>query len=280
VPTAELTFPFADDVSGTIRGYRVFTACRTVNGKIFREEDHLDRLYNSAKEIYMRPPLSRGSLKSLLQEVVEKNLRESAGSDLLIEIVFSGGLAGVTMKQSGKGAHLYVAVQPLSIPGPEHYRNGVTLATFPHQRMCPHVKLLNYVGAIIGHQTVVPEHDAYDVMFIDPGDRRTILEGSTFTVFFVDRNGVVVTPPLDGRILDSVTRRVVLEILAPGDRVELRARPVLLDELKDMTEAFIASTTRSILPVTKIDDLTIGSGNPGPKTDTVKEIFQDYMQSG
>ncbi len=277
VETSELTFPFIDDVSGTIRGYRVFTACRTVDGKVFRLEDHLGRLFDSAAGIHMKPPLSVERLRSLVHEIVEKNLRISGTGDLLLEIVFSGGLIGDTMKQSGKGAHLYVAVRPLVVPLPELYENGVVLATFRFQRMCAQVKLLNYVGAIVGHQTVAPEHDAYEVLFVDPNDRQTILEGSTFTVFFVDAGREVVTPPLDGRILDSVTRRAVLEILADGAPARVREAPVRLDQLSEMGECFIASTTRAVLPVRRIDETTIGDGRPGPVTGSIMRAFDDYI---
>ncbi|MBI5251485.1 MAG: aminotransferase class IV, partial [Desulfomonile tiedjei] len=110
VDTEELCLPFFDDVSGTIRGYRIFTACRTFSGRIFRLEDHLDRLYNSAKSIHMKPPMGREQLKIVLQELVDRNLQPSFNGELLIDVVFSGGLAGNSMQQSGTGAYLYMAV--------------------------------------------------------------------------------------------------------------------------------------------------------------------------
>ena len=187
VPTSELTLPFVDDIGGTIRGYRVFTACRTCREKIFRLDDHLDRLYNSAASIHMKPPMDRESLRELLREAVVQNRSAGLTDDLLIDIIFSGGLAGATMKQSGRGALLYLAIQRLDPPPPEAYEKGMVLATHLHQRIYADVKLLNYVGAILAHQTVVPQFNADDVVFVHPSDRQTILEGSTFTVFFVMR---------------------------------------------------------------------------------------------
>lgn len=274
-----MTLPYLDDVSGTIRGYRVFTACRTVRGKIFRLEDHLNRLYYSASSIYMIPPIPRDKLRELLAEVVEKNLGAGEKGDLLIDVIFSGGLAGTTMQQSGKGAHLYIAVQPMEPPPPEAYEKGVTLATLPHLRLCPDVKLLNYIGAILGHQTVVPKHDAWDVLFIDPRDNETVLEGSTFTVFFVDSQGDILTPPLNGRILESVTRRVVLEVCSKRPDLTIREVQVKLDHAMSYPEAFLASTTRNVLPVTRLDDAIIGTGFPGPVTRKVMTAVQEYIDS-
>jgi len=279
VETSELSFPFVDDVGGTIRGYRIFTACRTVRDKVFRIEDHLDRLYYSAASMYMDPPMPRDRLRDLLGEVVRTNREAGHHGDLLIEVIFSGGLAGSTMRRSGSGAYLYIAVQQMEPPPPEAYENGVALATFAHQRQCPDVKLLSYVGAVIAHQTVVPRLDAWDVLFISPLDGQTVLEGSTFTVFFANGNGELRTPPLNRRILDSVTRRVVLEIWKKKSGVAVLEEPLKLADASKYPEAFLASTTRNVLPVTRINDTVIGSGKPGPVTISLMEAFREYMDS-
>jgi branched-chain amino acid aminotransferase len=279
VPTSELTFPFADDISGTIRGYRVFTACRTYRDKIFRLEDHLDRLYNSASIIHMKPPLEREQLRERLQEAVEKNRSAGLTGDLLIDIIFSGGLAGSTMRQSGRGGFLYIAVQELEPPSPEAYARGMALATHPHQRIYADVKLLNYVGAILAHQTVVPRFEADDVVFVNPSDHQTILEGSTFTVFFVNASGELLTHPLDGKILDSITRRVVLELLRPRREFTVREIPVVVNQIPSLREAFLVSTSRNVVPVTRIDAALIGNGTPGPITREIRDIFHAYLES-
>ncbi len=278
VNTEDLVFPFSDDISGTIRGYRIFTACRTVNGKIFRLEDHLDRLYKSASSIYMTPPRTRPDLKKILSDVLEQNLRVRP-ENLLIDIIFSGGLEEETMKRSGKRAHLYVVVQRMIQPPLEYYEKGVTLATFAHQRMLPDVKLLNYIGAVIAHQTVVPQYHAYDTLFLCPLDNKTILEGSTFTIFFVTKGGQIITPPLDGRILDSVTRRAIFEVLGPIAGMKPIERTISIEQLDDCAEAFLASTTRNIIPVVKLNDVSIGSGKPGPITLKASMLLEDYVKS-
>ncbi|MGO8820002.1 MAG: aminotransferase class IV [Desulfomonilaceae bacterium] len=274
----DLVFPYCDDISGTLRGYRIFTACGTVNGRIFRLEDHLNRLYDSAAQIYMQPPCSRAELTQILLDLVERNKRVSSENQI-IDIIFSGGLQGETMKQSGRGAHLYIVAQPMVTPPKEFYDNGVTLATFSHQRMLPGVKLLNYIGAVIAHQTVVPKYNAYDTLFICPRDNKSILEGSTFSVFFVLRGAEIVTPPMDGRILDSVTRRVILELLNLSKEITITEKPVTLDQFPDFEEAFLASTTRNVLPMVKLDDRVVGSGRPGPVTKKVMNILDEYVRS-
>ncbi len=279
VPTSELTFPFADDISGTIRGYRVFTACRTYREKIFRLKDHLDRLYNSASIIHMTPPVDRDRLEQLLTEAVKRNRAAGLAGDLLIDIIFSGGLAGATMKQSGRGGFLYMAIQELEPPPPEVYEKGLALATHPHQRIYADVKLLNYVGAILAHQTVVRQFETDDVVFIDPSDNQTILEGSTFTVFFVNAAGELLTHPLDGSVLDSITRRVVLELLRPRSEFTVREVPIYVNQVPSLREAFLVSTSRNVVPITRIDATLIGNAKPGPITRVIMNAFQEYLES-
>jgi branched-subunit amino acid aminotransferase/4-amino-4-deoxychorismate lyase len=183
------------------------------------------------------------------------------------------------MVQSGSGAHLYIAVEKLVPPPSEAYEKGVALATFAHQRLCPDVKLLNYIGAVIAHQTVVPAQNAFDVLFTCPPDGKTILEGSTFSVFFVNGNGEIRTPPLDGRILGSVTRRALFDVAAESNGFTIREAEVSLDELSSFPEAFLASTTRNAVPIVRIDSRVIGAGVPGPVTKKVMKLLDDYVSS-
>jgi branched-chain amino acid aminotransferase len=225
----------------------------------------------------MQPPMDREPLKELLQELVSRNLQLQDTSDLLIDVIFSGGLDGSSMMQSGRGAHLYMAVQVLIPPPAECYEKGVALATFPHMRMYPDVKLLNYMGAIMAHQTVVPLHNAYDAVFTHPPDGRTILEGSTFTVFFVNSLGEALTPPLDGKILDSVTRRVIFEIARQQKDLQILEAEITLSDISEFSEAFMVSTTRNVLPVIRINDQIIGSGEPGPVTHKIVGLMNEYI---
>ena len=226
----------------------------------------------------MKPPVEREALKQILAETIERNVKSGIQDDLLIDIIFSGGLAGNTMKKSDNGAYLYIAVQPLETPSDELYQNGIALATFPHLRICPDIKLLHYIGAIMAHQTVVPTASAEEVLFVDPSDRQTILEGSTFTIFFVNSDGDVLTPPLDGKILDSITRKVVLEILKQRN-IKLLEIPILLSQVNSLAESFIASTTRNVLPVTRIDSTIVGNGKPGSITESIIGSLNTYIDA-
>ena len=274
VPTDELTLPVEKDLIGTFRGFRIFTACRTLpNGKIFRLEDHIDRLFSCAEAIHMELPHDKNQLKEIVQEAIAKNNKEKG--ELLLEIMYSGGKADSSgIKPTGETI-LYILVLPLKLPPEEWYQQGIKLASFPYQRQWPEVKFLNYVGAVIAHQTVVKEYKADEALFISPDEKNIILEGTTFS-FFTIKKGVVFTHALDGKILPGITRKVVLE-LAHKEGIEIKETDFSLNELAGMDEAFIASSTRNIVSVTKVNDIIIGNGKPGEITLKLAEIFKEYQ---
>jgi len=274
IPTDELTLPVKEDLIGTFRGFRVFTACRTLpNRKIFRLEDHINRLVNSAKSIYMELPYNKNELKEIVQEVINKNNKEKG--ELLLEIMYSGGKANSSgIKPTGETI-LYILVLPLKLPSEEWYQKGIKLASFPYQRQWPEVKFLNYVGAVIAHQTVVKKYKAEEALFISPDEKNIVLEGTTFN-FFAIKNGVVLTHALDGKILHGITRKVVLE-LAQKENIEVRETDFSIDELVGMDEAFITSSTRNIVPVIRVDNMIIGDGKPGELTLKLASVFKEYQ---
>lgn len=282
ISTDELTLPVASDMIGTFRGYRIFTACRTLGQKVFCLDDHIERLFKSAEIICMELPHDRGQLGAIIEETVERNnqrFRTSRGSepeqDLLLEIMYSGGQAAANGVAPAGPAVLYIAVFPMKMPPDRWYQNGITLASYPYQRQWPEVKLLNYVGAVIAHQTVVKTFGADEALFVSPDDRQTILEGTTFN-FFIVKDGTIITHPLDGKILAGITRKVALD-LARQNQIEVKEDYFDLNDLKSADEAFITSSTRNVVPVVRIDDFKVGDGKPGEITKKLGEAFKEYQ---
>jgi len=107
-----------------------------------------------------------------------------------------------------------------------------------------------YLGGVIAHQTVVKEQGADMPLFISP-DTGHVLEGSTFNMFFV-RDGVLYTPPLDGRVLKGITRRVVIDA-AVALEIPVSESAISATDISGFQEAFLTSSTRTVLPVRQID---------------------------
>jgi len=276
VPTEELTLPVASDTIGTFRGFRIFTAGRTLGEKFFYLDDHIDRLFNSAKIIKMDLPHSKEELRKIILKIIEKN-RQQSDDDILLEIMYSGGKAAENGVAPAGPADLYIVVFKLKLPPERWYKKGMILATFPYQRQWPEVKLLNYVGAVIAHQTVVKDYNADEALFVSPDDRKIILEGSTFN-FFIVKDGVILTHPLDGKILPGITRKVALD-LARQNNINIKEDYFTYNDLKSADEAFITSSTRNVVPVVRVDDIVISDGKPKSVSIKLGKLFAKYQQN-
>ena len=276
IPTETVSINVSGDMVGTFRGYRIFSACRTLNqGKVFRLEDHIERLFRSAEELAMKLPHNREGLRGLINNVVEKNRHHG---DLLLEIMYSGGKAAPSGVAPEGPAHVYVIVFPFTPPPDEWYIKGISLASFPYERQWANVKLLNYVGGVLAHQTVVKEYDANEALFVATSDSQTILEGTTFSLFAVDGNDKVITPPINGTILDGITRKVVMEI-APKHGIAVEERTIKLAGLPKINEVFITSSTRNIVPVIRVDKTVIGKGIPGKMVKRLSDMLEEYQEN-
>jgi len=272
IPTEKVAIPIADDYLGFKCGYRIFTSSTTIKHKFFRIDDHIDRLISSAKDINMDVSFSSNELSALIKETILKN--NDIKDDFIIFIFLSGGTPEhLTLKPKGS-AHLYIIVNPLVLPPIEWYKNGIAVATFTFQRQFPTAKLLNYVGSINAHQTVIPDYKAQEGLFISPDDNDTILEGTTFSFFAVDQNNTIITRPEDEYILGSITRRVVVEILREND-INLREKNIKISDLNDMKEAFLASSIRGVVPITRVNNTIIGNGNPGGRTLLLMQLYKE-----
>ena len=274
--TDEVSINVSQDMLGTFRGYRIFTACRTLNnGNIFHLDNHIERLFYSAKKISMRLPHNPTTLKEIILRLVSKNV---AAGDILLQIMYSGGSPTPGTLAPKGAAHLYILAFPLTTPSDKWYQNGITLASFVYQRQWPEVKLLGYVGGVVAGQTVVKNHKADDALFISPLDHQTILEGTTFSIFSVNEDGHLMTPPLDGRILDGITRKILIN-LAQSNRLQLSETTITLNMLGEMKELFFVSSTKNVVPVVRVDRQLIGNGNPGQLTNHMGKLLKSYQKS-
>jgi len=274
IDSQKMCLPLLDDIIGTVRGYRIFTACRTIKGKVFHLNDHIRRLSSSAREIRMSLPCTLKELREIIQETIERNKKFSG--DLLLEIIFSGGPASSNGVAPAGQTALYILTLPFKSPPDWWYEKGISLATYPYQRQWPKVKLLNYVGAVIAHQTVVKRYRAQEALFVSPKDNQTILEGTTFN-FFVVKNNKIMTPALDGNILAGITRGVVIK-LAKKEGLGVAEQKIRIKDLEIADEAFLTSSTRNATPVVRVNNTKIGSGRPGKITLQFKKLFEEYLE--
>ena len=247
------------------RGYGAFESLRTYDRKAFHLDEHLNRLFRSALLIDLDIPYTRNEVERVIYDVIEQNTYKHA----MIRIFVTGGVSEDGILPSGKPT-LAVLITPLPERDMERFARGQKVITSSLQRISPEAKTTNYVAAVRSLKEA-SKHDAVDALFVN--EQRHVLEG-TRSNFFVFRGDTLVTPQ-EG-VLMGVTRNTVLD-LARG-RFPVEERPILLEELPYVDEAFITSSSREITPIIQIDDIVIGSGKPGPHTYELEQRFIEMVE--
>ena len=264
-PTEEVSFNFSKNYLSIVRGYQVFTFFRTMNMKPIFLDDHLDRIFSNALSMHMEVPFSKEELKQKVFQTLEHN--KSSLNELNIMILFAGTTAlKYSPLSTDQPIDLYIIISPVKEYSQE-YLSGVSLGLFEYARNMGEVKApFTYFGGILGEHQLVKTKKFDEILFTDQG---LILEGSTFS-FFAVKGSKIITPPTDGKILESVTRKNVIQSCLDG--FEFEERPILVEEIASFDEAFITSANRGVVPVLKIDGSLISS-SVGSVTSSIKERY-------
>jgi len=238
------------------RGYGIFDYFRTINNQPVFLEDHLDRFFYSASELNLNVGLDRDQLKRLIQQLIEKNNIPDSG----IRITLTGGYSedGYSLAKP----NLLITQTAFSF-NTENFNNGIKLVTFEHQRQLPWIKTIDYLMAI-RLQRFIKENKADDVLYYS---QDTITECPRSNFFIVTQNDEVLTPGKN--ILRGITRKKILDFY----ELNVKETNISLKDIENAKEAFIASTTKNVLPVFEINGKAIGDGKPGKLTsDIYKKI--------
>ena len=247
--------PFTD--LGFQRGYAVFDFFRLIENSPLHLDDHLDRFVHSAREMRLPIPTSKEKIKTVIAELIGRNNLPWSG----IRIQLTGGPA--TENPELLSPILIISQHAFPTPTETQLGKGIHLVTFSHQRQLPHVKTTDYLMSL-WLQPYVKDKGADDLLYHTGG---LITESPRSNFFIVTGEEALATPAED--ILKGITRKKVLGIASKKLKVEERA--ISLEEAFYAREAFITSTTKQILPVTKLNGRPIGNGIPGPITRELQE---------
>jgi len=247
------------------RGYGIFDYFRTVSFQPIFLEDHLDRLFYSARQMNLEAHFCREELKEMIFKLTEKNQIPDSG----IRITLTGGYSedGYSIAKP----NLLITQSSFSF-NKENFNKGTRLITYQHQRQLPHVKTIDYLMAI--HlQSFLKEKNADDLLYFDNNEIR---ECPRSNFFAVTERGEVITPAKN--ILRGITRKKILEF----SEFNTKEASVHENDLSTIKEAFITSTTKNILPVLEINGRPVGNGRPGQITQKIYEkilLLKENAQS-
>ena len=232
-----------------------YTTLRTYHGdRVVRIGQHVQRLVDSVR-IQGRPgSLDEADVRPLLSEA----LSSTRYPESKLRLTFAP-------------PSLFVSIEPLELLPESFYRDGVRCVTIPLHRDRPDAKDTRFIATASKAYRALPAGVHEALMVADDG---SILEGLSSN-FFAILDGVLHTE--DARALRGVTRSIVLELAQGPMAVSLT--PVRMADLPRVSECFLTSVSREILPVSHVDGVTIGSGEPGPTTRALRGRFEAFVEN-
>jgi branched-chain amino acid aminotransferase len=262
---------------GYLYGDGVFEGTRAYNGRIFKLEEHLERLYESARHILLDIPLSMEEMKEATLETVRRNnLR-----DAYIRTVVSRGAGDLGLDpRKCPRASVVIIADKISLFPQELYDRGLEVVTaVTRQRTAdtlePRIKSLNYLNNIL---VKIEAAHAGVMEALVLNTQGYVVEGSGCNIFIVNKNGELITPPPYLGILEGITRNTVLEI-AGQEGLTVKELPFTRHDLYISRECFLTGTAAELIPVISIDRRTVGTGIPGAVTRNLMKKFHDYVQN-
>jgi branched-chain amino acid aminotransferase len=235
------------DASGSIPDMSAdiyYEVVRLIDGKLLFLHDHLARLQQSITGSGIAYPGNKRIIENLGLLIKENSSKQ-------------GNLRISLQQASGSEPLLQCYFIPYFYPQPEMYKEGVKLAIYPHKRTNPGIKkwddqFRNSVSSYILAQKV------YEAALLNPQNQ--ITEGSRSNIFYIDRNGSLITVPAKS-VLPGITRKYVLEIAA-DEGILIEERTISTDALDSLVSVFISGTSPKVLPVKQIDDFVFDVGHP------------------
>jgi branched-chain amino acid aminotransferase len=260
---------------GLLYGDGVFEGIRVYGGRVFRLDEHLQRLWNSAKAIWLQIPISREEMAQAVRETVQVNQIQ----DGYVRLVVTRG-AGSLGLDPNKTSHPQVIIiaDMIAMYPAEYYENGLQIVTVSTVRnhpaaLSPRIKSLNYLNNILAKIEGLQAGCVEALMLNHKGE---VSECTGDNIFLVSK-GTLLTPSIESGILEGVTRGVVLELAAQAG-IPTRETPLTKHDVYIADEVFLTGSAAEIVPVVKVDSRPIGDGKPGPMTRQLLTLFHEVTR--
>jgi branched-chain amino acid aminotransferase len=257
---------------GLVLGDGLFETLRAVEARPQFFSLHFARLLRSAKRLRLKIPVSESELKAICISLCRKSrLPDASVRITLTRGRYFGGLA-IDPKAPPS---LIVVVLPVTGLPPALYAKGVKVAVSSINKAAasgldPRIKSTNYLANIFAKAEADAKH-AYEAILLGP--KGEIAECSTASFFGV-KKGVVITPPIETGILPGITRQVLIKLLK-RHRIPFREGDLFPREASQLSEAFLSSSVRGLLPINRIDAQRIGEGKPGLVYARLRELYAE-----
>jgi len=261
---------------GLLYGDGVFEGIRFYHDRVFRLDEHINRLWDSAKAIALEIPVSRAELiASTLETIRQNDLHDGYIRLLVTRGVGSLGLSPDCCRRPS----IVIIAATISLYPESLYQRGLTMVTCATRRtapaaLSPRVKSLNYLNNVLAKIEAQQAGAAEGIMLNEQG---YVAECTGDNVFVV-KNGHLFTPPVNSGILEGVTRQVVFE-LAQKNSFPIKEQDLTRYDIFVADECFLTGTAAEVIPAVQLDRRTIGTGQPGPITLRLVEDFRELTRS-
>ncbi|HHU62602.1 MAG TPA: branched-chain-amino-acid transaminase [Clostridiales bacterium] len=261
---------------GYLYGDGVFEGIRAYNGRVFRCEEHIDRLYDAAKAIALEIPMTKEELIEAMLATIRKNQLR----DCYIRLVVSRGKGDLGVNPNKcKRPTIVIITDKIEMYPPEMYKKGMKAITASTRRnmpgvLDPQIKSLNYLNNILAK--IEANHaGASEAIMLNQNGLVTECTGDNI---FIVKDGVLMTPPIYVGALDGITRRTVISLAEKLD-IPFKEKELTLFNVYGADECFFTGTAAELIAVTEIDNRIIGDGQCGPITARLLEEYQKVARS-
>src|SRR5881396_3564263 len=262
---------------GLLYGDGIFEGIRFYNGRVFRLEEHLERLWDSARSICLDLPMSRSEMTEAVLETIRKNdLRDG-----YIRLIVTRGVGNLGLNPAQcKRPSVIIIATTIALYSREMYQNGLTVVTVATRRtgpgaLNPAVKSLNYLNNVMARiEANLAEAD--EALMLN--DQGCIAECTADNIFVIKR-GEIFTPPITAGALRGITRSVVFEIAAELG-IKISETDISRHDVFIADECLLSGTAAEVIPVVKADGRVIGTGKPGPISLRMIARFREITREG
>src|SRR5712664_3171137 len=260
---------------GLLYGDGIFEGIRFYNGRVFRLEEHLHRLWDSARSICLEIPMTmRNMTEAVLETIRQNHLRDG-----YIRLLVTRGIGNLGLNPTQcKSPSVIIIAATIALYHEDFYRKGLTIVTCATRRsspaaLNPAVKSLNYLNNVMARVEANLAGADEALMLNDAGN---VAECTADNVFIV-KHGQIFTPPVSAGALRGITRSVVFEIAAELG-VKVREADITRHDVFVADECFLTGTAAEIVPVVKADGRSIGNGKPGSITERIIARFRQVTR--
>jgi branched-chain amino acid aminotransferase len=260
---------------GLLYGDGVFEGIRVYGGTIFECEAHLKRLYDSARAIRLTIPLTQDQFRDAMRQTV----KATGFTDCYIRALVTRGIGSLGLDPAKcPGPSVVIIVDTISLYPREMYEKGMAVITASVIRnhpnaLSPRIKSMNYLNNILAKIEACDAGVPEAVMLNHEG---SVAECTGDNIFIVQK-GIVATPTTSDGILEGITRDVIIRLCAKH-QVPCIEKRLQRHDLYVADECFLTGTAAEVVAVTEIDGRPIGTGQVGPMTQRLMELFHRHVR--